>query len=54
VHIIIIIVEVKYPKAGNDSVTKNLHPAAKIFTGGLYFSWDSGISNPESGLPFTI
>jgi hypothetical protein len=40
-HIINKKVEVKYPKAGNDFETLNLRPAAKIFTGWQYFSWDS-------------
>ncbi len=39
IHIFIIIVDVKYPKAGGDFVTQNLRPAAKIFTGGQFFSW---------------
>ncbi len=39
---IIIIEEVKYPKADVDFVTQNLRPTAKRLTSGLYFSWGCG------------
>ncbi len=43
IHISIIIIEVKYPKADVDFVTQNLRPTAKRFTGGPYFSWGPGL-----------